>query len=261
MDATQIARVADLLLVAQHAVALTGAGISTPSGIPDFRSGQAGLWKQHDPMVVASLAGFRASPQTFFGWFRGLARQMVEAEPNAAHYALATLEARGLLHSIITQNIDLLHTRAGSQQVYELHGCIRQLTCMRCFKQFPAAPFLKAYLDDPTMSVLTCPTPGCAGQGILKPDVILFGEQLPARVLAAAQREIRQCDLLVVAGSSLEVYPAADLPRRALAQGASLVIINREPTYYDQHARLVLRGDLVEVLPQLVSAVEARQAW
>ncbi len=239
-----------LLRHAEYLVALTGAGYSTPSGIPDFRSPHSGLWERYNPAEVASLHGFRLHPERFYDWIRPLARLLLEAKPNPAHYALARLEARGKLRSIITQNIDMLHTRAGSQTVYELHGHLREMTCIHCFTTYPAQERITQFLQDGEL-------PRCERCGhVLKPDVILFGEQLPAHTLAAARREARRCDVMLVAGSSLEVYPAAELPAMAQHFGAALILVNLTPTAIDSQAEVVIHADVAEVIPQLVEALE-----
>lgn len=252
-DENAIQQAARLLLSARHPVALTGAGISTPSGVPDFRS-HGGLWDTVDPFEVASLSAFRHHPERFFAWFRSLAARLLDAEPNPAHYALAQLENLGLLRSVITQNIDNLHIRAGSQTVHEVHGHLRELVCLSSFRRFPAQPRLAQFLADPQQKALYSEETG----GLLKPTVVLFGEQLPVQVLNAAQRDVRHCDLLLIVGSSLEVYPVADLPRLALKQGAKLIIINYEKTQYDAAATLIFHDNVATVLPQIVTAVEAK---
>jgi NAD-dependent deacetylase len=246
-----IAQAAALLHHAQYAIALTGAGVSTPSGIPDFRSAGSGLWEHDNPMEVASLSSFRRHPDRFYRWIVPLARTLMTALPNAAHLALAELEKLGFLKSIITQNIDMLHSRAGSQVVYEVHGHLREVTCIECFRVYPARPFLEILLASDTPEIPRCET--C--QGVLKPNTILFGEQLPYQALNAAERDTRRCDVMLVAGSSLEVYPIADLPRQAKAHGAHLIIINYEPTSYDRMADIVIHGDVATVLPQLVGSI------
>lgn len=254
-DASEVAspveilrRAADLLRHARYAIALTGAGISTPSGIPDFRSPTTGLWDNVNVMEVASMTGFRRRPEAFFNWVRPLAQQMVHAEPNPAHYALARLEAMGVVKTLITQNIDMLHSRAGSQRLYEVHGHLREATCVECFEIFPASDgFMDHFLD--TGEIPHCP--GCGG--VLKPNVILFGEALPVKILHASQRAARECDVMLVAGSSLEVAPASELPLIALAHGAKLILVNYESTYVDDQADLVMHADVADILPQLVN--------
>lgn len=248
-EPTKLTRAADLLRSSEFAVALTGAGVSTPSGIPDFRSTKSGLWQRHDPMEVASLASFRYRPERFFAWVRPLAKDILEAEPNAAHRALARLEEQAYLQGVITQNIDDLHRRAGSENVFEIHGHLRLATCVRCYRRFPSAQLLASFAD-------TGEIPRCeACDGILKPEVVLFGEQLPYLVVQDAKSLIKRCDLILVAGSSLEVTPAAVFPVQALNAGARMIIINREPTYLDERADFLFRGDVEQVLPALAQEV------
>lgn len=244
---TRLEQALALLRHATHAVALTGAGISTPSGIPDFRSQDAGVWQAVDPFEVASIYAFRQRPQAFYDWIRPLASKILAASPNPAHLALADLESFGPVKSIITQNIDLLHDRAGSRTVYEVHGHIREVTCIGCYGILEAAPFMAQLLE--TGAVPHCP--GCGG--VLKPNVILFGEQLPIRVLNQARLAARVCDLMLIAGSSLEVAPAGDLPLLARETGAHLIIVNRTPTILDDWADVVIHGEVEEVLPQLAA--------
>ncbi len=238
-----------LIRKAERAVVLTGAGISTPSGIPDFRSEGSGLWSRAEPMEVASLSTFRTAPERFFHWFQPLAGQIFDAQPNAAHIALAEFEGAGHVRTIITQNIDGLHQKAGSKNVVELHGTLRTFSCTNCFKQYEATPFLQPYLK--TGKIPHCPN--C--NGILKPDVILFGEQLPQSAWAEAERAARQCDLMVVAGSSLEVLPVAKLPMLALDRGAHLIIINNTPTYLNVRADVIIMDDVATTLPKIAKRV------
>lgn len=245
---TQIALedAAELLRKAKRVVALTGAGFSTPSGIPDFRSEGTGLWSREEPMEVASLTTFRTAPEKFFGWFRPLAGQIFNAQPNAAHSALAEFEQAGCEVHILTQNIDGLHQKAGSSHVVELHGTLRTLSCTQCYQQFPSGNFLKPFIEQGTL-------PQCTNcNGILKPDVILFGEQLPQTAWQAAQRTTRHCDLMLVAGSSLEVLPVAGLPLQALDHGAHLIIINNTQTYINVRADIVITDNVATILPQIV---------
>lgn len=244
-----IQQAAHMLQEARYAVALTGAGISTPSGIPDFRSPNSGLWETANAIEVASIFGFKRHPQAFYDWIRPLARLLFEAVPNPAHLALARLEQAGYIKSIITQNIDMLHTRAGSQHVYEIHGHLRKATCIECFAEYDAEPIIRQFIEDG--QIPRCPACG----GILKPNVILFGEQLPVKELFASQQAARRCDLMIVAGSSLEVAPAGDLPLLARQHGARLIIINREKTHVDSAADLLFHEDVAVILPRLASMV------
>ncbi|HMQ53650.1 MAG TPA: NAD-dependent deacylase [Anaerolineae bacterium] len=245
---TPLNQAVDLVSRAHHLVAMTGAGLSTPSGIPDFRSAESGLWEQNDPLSVASIFAFRRAPQRFYHWIHPLARSIIEAHPNPAHYALAALEQQGQLKAIITQNIDDLHRKAGSHIVYELHGHLREVTCLDCLRLEDSTPYFRRFVE-------TGDLPRCECGGVFKPSAILFGEQLPIDTLLAAELTIRQADLVLVAGSSLEVAPASDLPHLALENGARLVIVNQQPTYLDSLADVVIRGDVAEILPQLADRV------
>lgn len=245
-----IEKAGDLVRQARRAVVLTGAGISTASGIPDFRSPDSGLWNSVNPMTVASIMAFRQRPQDFYDWVRPLVDVMLAAKPNAAHIALAQLEAAGRLSSVITQNIDGLHQAAGSKNVYEVHGHIREATCMRCYEVYPAEAVLKQFVEDSQV-------PTCHCGGVLKPNVILFGEQLPMQALLGARAEVEQCDLLIVAGSSLEVAPVSELPEQVLANRARLIIVNFQPTYMDRYADVVIHENVADVLPSMVEMVMA----
>ena len=236
-----------LLKQAQYVVALTGAGISTPSGIPDFRSPASGLWERYDPMEVASFYNFKQHPEQFYDWIRPLLRKIMYAEPNAAHHALVQLESYGPLKAVITQNIDLLHTKAGHQQLYEVHGHLRDATCLRCFNIYQSDIVLIDAVE--TGKVPYCPDCG----GLLKPNIILFGEILPISVLNGAKRQIQSCDLMIAIGSSLEVAPAGDLPYFAKQYGAKLIIINLEETHLDVMADVVIRANVIDILPHLAT--------
>ncbi len=246
---TAIQKAAVLLRAARRGVALTGAGISTPSGIPDFRSRDSGLWKRFDPMEVASLHAFRYRPEKFYAWLREIAREIQAAQPNPAHTALAQLQTMDRIQTIITQNVDGLLQRAGARRVLEVHGSLRTLTCIRCYRKASAGDYMDAYLREGVI-------PRCDECGsILKPDIILFEEQLPVQIWYQAQKAVRNCDLILVAGSSLTVMPVAGLPMQAINRGARMVIINKAPTYIDVRADVILRGDVATLLPQLVQEI------
>ncbi len=234
---------------ADHVTALTGAGISTPSGIPDFRSPTSGIWENVDPAEVASIVAFRQKPQAFYDWLHPLAELAMKAVPNAAHLALAKLEQNGHLAGIITQNIDMLHTKAGSHTIYEVHGHLREATCISCLSTHNGEMILPVYLA--TRQVPTCEYCG----GVLKPNVILYGEVLPLSILKQAQNQAMNCDLMLVAGSSLEVSPAGELPWLAKRYGAKLIFVNLMETYLDYLADVVIRADVVNVLPQIAKAL------
>ena len=246
---TNIEFAADLIRQSKHTVILTGAGVSTPSGIPDFRSSGTGLWSKDEPLEVASLSTFRTKPSLFFDWFRPLARQMFDARPNSAHIALAELEKKGYVRSIITQNIDVLHQKAGSKNVIEMHGTLQTLTCTQCYHKEQAETYIEVLVE--TVKIPQCPK---CGQ-MLKPDVILFGEQLPQTAWFTAQKESRTCDLMLVAGSSLEVLPVAGLPMQALDRGAHLIIINNNPTYLNVRADVSILEDVATILPAIKERV------
>jgi NAD-dependent deacetylase len=240
---------ADLFRQSKHPVLLTGAGLSTPSGIPDFRSTGTGLWSRDEPMKVASLSTFRTEPERFFKWFHPLAGQIYNAHPNPAHVALAGLEKAGYKFSIITQNIDMLHQKAGSKTVIEMHGTMKTLTCTQCYHQAESAPYIDAFIR--TGNIPRCPLCG----HILKPDVILFGEQLPWDAWFKAQKEAYQCDLMLVIGSSLEVLPVAGLPIQSLDRGAHLIIVNNAPTYINIRADAVFTEDVATIIPAIAEKV------
>ncbi len=240
---------AELLAKARHAVVLTGAGLSTPSGIPDFRSEGSGLWSRDEPLEVASMTTFRTNPAQFFHWFHPLASQIFNALPNPAHHAIAELEQKGRLQAVITQNIDMLHQKAGSRRVIEMHGTLRTLSCTQCYRQQGYEDYLPAFIKKG--EIPHCPHCGA----ILKPDVILFGEQLPQKAWHEAQREARACDLMIVVGSSLEVLPVAGLPMQAIDRGAHLIIINNSDTYLSVRADVVLPEDVAVVLPAISERV------
>lgn len=239
----------EIVRSSKHGVVLTGAGISTPSGIPDFRSANSGLWERANPMEVASLSAFRYHPEKFFTWMQPLAEKFNQAQPNAAHLGLALLQEAGYVQTVVTQNIDGLHQKAGSTNVLEVHGSLRTLTCIGCYQQVPADHFIVDYLQ--SGSIPYCPACG----KILKPDLVLFGEQLPVRTWLRAQEACKKCDLMIVAGSSLEVLPVAGLPMRALENGAHLLIINQSHTYLDVRADVVFHEDLAAIIPLLVQSV------
>ena len=242
-----IKQAADLLRSSKYAIALTGAGISTPSGIPDFRTSNQGLWQQVDPFEVASLTAFKIRPERFYDWVRPLTEKILEAKPNPAHIAMAQLQKAGLLKEIITQNIDSLHQRAGSEIVHEVHGSLDTLTCGSCYTKYNGADFMDSFIH--AHQIPTCPQ--C--NHILKPDVILMEEQLPIQIWQAATKAAKKCDLMLVAGSSLEVVPAANLPITAMSNGAQLIIINHTPTYVDERATVIINQDVAEALPLIAN--------
>ncbi len=249
MDKKAIREAARMILESKHVVVLTGAGISTPSGIPDFRSPSYGLWARYDPFEVASLWGFREHPERFYDWARSLMDTVQKAKPNPAHEALARLEEAGYLRTIITQNIDSLHQKAGSSHVIPIHGHVESATCLDCGAKFPIE---EEFWDEVRRGEIPrCPKCG----GLLKPDVVLFGEPLPYGELREAQQEALLCDLMIVAGSSLMVMPAADLPLLAKRRGSKLILINLQWTTVDSKADLLIREDVAKALPAIADLV------
>jgi NAD-dependent deacetylase len=240
---TQIRQLAELVAAARHAVAFTGAGISAESGIPVYR-GAGGLWTKFDPYKVAHIETFRADPSQY--WRHSRDHRRGGAEPNPAHLALAMLERAGHLHGVITQNTDGLHQRAGSREVVELHGSSHYVVCLDCERRFDRAEIDRLNTDH-------CPPscPACGGR-FLKPTVVMFGEALPTEALQRAQMLAMASDLMLIVGSSLQVYPAAGIPRLAREQGADLCIVNAEPTPFDGLAAVAVQGKAGEILPEML---------
>jgi NAD-dependent deacetylase len=230
-------------------VALTGAGISVPSGIPDFRSPQTGLWTKVDPMEVAHIDVFQRDPERFWRFYGPRFDALEDKQPNRAHAVLARLEREGLLDAVITQNIDRLHERAGSQEVIEVHGSIASSSCLDCGSRFPLAEVRRRQTSVPNG------VPPCDCGSPLKPDVVLFGEMLPMAAITRAERLAAAADLLLCIGSSLEVYPVAGLPELTLAAGGRLAIVTQGPTQFDRLAAVTMRGDVVDELEALQAAL------
>jgi len=241
-----LAQASELLSRASSAVAFTGAGISEESGLPTYR-GEGGLWTRFDPYKVASIEEFHKDPTVY--WSYSLSHRRIGADPNPAHLALVELERAGRLHGVITQNTDGLHQKAGSAEVIELHGSSANVICLDCEARYPRA-------DIDALNRQHCPPscPACGGR-YLKPNVVLFGEPLPVAAFARAQALAAQADMMLVVGSSLQVYPAAGIPRLARDSGAELLIINAEPTPFDGWARVVLHGKAGEILPRILELV------
>jgi NAD-dependent deacetylase len=238
-----VAELAKLVHERQPCVVLTGAGVSTESGIPDFRS-PSGIWAQVDPFEVASIRAFRRDPERVWSFYRQRIGMLLEAEPNAAHLAIADLERGGLVEAVVTQNIDMLHSRAGSRDVVEVHGSIRSAECPSCS--------WTAGSDEVLAQLEERPAPLCARcDEILKPGVTLFGEVLPPGAIERAKELARRAALMLVVGSSLEVWPVAGLPLDA----RSFAIVNRGPTALDDHAMLRVDAAAGETMQALVLAL------
>jgi NAD-dependent deacetylase len=242
-------RLAQLIDAADSVVALTGAGISVPSGIPDFRSPGTGLWENVDPMEVAHIDAFRRDPERFWHFYGARFQSLEDKVPNRAHHALVELERAGKLDAVITQNIDRLHERAGSHELIEVHGTISHSSCLRCRSRYDLADVRARQAADPHA------IPRCDCREALKPDVVLFGEYLPADALARAESLAQNADLLICIGSSLEVYPVAQLPAVTLARGGRIAIVTQGPTPFDARAAVRLGGDIVTELDALLAAL------
>jgi NAD-dependent deacetylase len=248
------AMLAELIRSADSVVALTGAGISVPSGIPDFRSPGTGMWENVDPMKVAHIDVFRRDPETFWRFYGQRFHALEDKRPNGAHDALATLEREGMLDAVITQNIDQLHRLAGTRTLVEVHGTIAHSSCLGCRAQFEIAE-VRARQEIDARGV-----PRCDCGEALKPDVVLFGEYLPEDALTQAEMFAVHADLLLCIGSSLEVHPVALLPGMTLAAGGKVAVVSRGPTALDSRATLRLDGDVVEELVALLAALELAPA-
>ena len=234
---------AELIRANQPCVVLTGAGVSTESGIPDFRSA-GGIWERFDPYEVASIDAFRRDPARVWEFYGLRLDVLRDARPNAAHSALAALEARGLVEAVITQNVDRLHREAGSRDVIEVHGTIGEGVCPSC-----------SHRRENVRELL--PLPRCPDCGeVLKPAVVMFGELLPEAAIDRATALAQRAGLLLVVGTSLEVWPVAGLPDETLQHGGRLAIVNRDPTPYDNHAALVVHASAGETLAAVQAALD-----
>jgi NAD-dependent deacetylase len=242
-------QVADLLRQSERAVVLTGAGISVPSGIPDFRSPGTGLWENVDPMEVAHIDAWRRDPDRFWSFYGQRFASLVDKQPNDAHLAIAELERRGLVRAVITQNIDRLHRLAGTERLIEVHGSIDQSVCMQCGGKVSIDRVVELLgHGDGAPLCESCVVP-------LKPDVVLFGELLPERALSEAQSLALEADLMLCVGSSLEVYPVAGLPAMMQGAGGRLVLVTQGPTPYDSDAEVKLSGDVVTEVSAVLAAL------
>ncbi|MEA2146785.1 MAG: NAD-dependent deacetylase [Solirubrobacteraceae bacterium] len=244
-----IQELAQLIRGAGTVVALTGAGISVPSGIPDFRTPRTGLWENVDPMEVAHIEVFRRDPERFWQFYGERFAALEDKRPNGAHHALVALERAGLLHGVITQNIDRLHAAAGSRELVEVHGTIGHASCLRCGSRYG----LTDVRERQGWSADGIPRCDCGEP--LKPDVVLFGEYLPEAALTRAQQLAGAADLMLCIGSSLEVYPVAQLPGVTLGRGGALAILTQGATPLDRRAAVRLHGDVVHELMGLLGAL------
>ena len=245
----EVERLAELLGQSRRAVALTGAGVSVPSGIPDFRTPETGLWAKVDPMEVAHISVFERDPERFWSYYRPRFQALGDKEPNRAHEALAELERRGLIEGVITQNVDRLHRAAGSENVIEVHGSIETSSCRECAAAYGLGA-VEELFDE--RGVAICSACG----GAVKPDVVLFGELLPEEAMARATELAEDADLMLCVGSSLAVHPVAGLPQLTLDAGGALAIVTKGETPYDREAELKLDGEIDEELAALVAALD-----
>jgi NAD-dependent deacetylase len=245
--ATETERLAAMIRDAGSVVALTGAGVSVPSGIPDFRTPGTGIWANVDPMEVAHIDVLRRDPERFWRFYGERFQTLEHTEPNDAHRALVALERAGLLDAVITQNIDRLHDRAGTRELVEVHGTIGHSSCLWCGSRYPLAEVRdRCRLD-------AAGVPRCECGESLKPDVVLFGELLPAAAIARAQELAAGADLLLCIGSSLEVHPVAQLPELTLAAGGRVALVTLGATPYDARASVRCGGDVVAELVAVTS--------
>ena len=245
-----VAELAELIRSAGSVVALTGAGISVPSGIPDFRSPGSGLWENVDPMEVAHIDAWRADPERFWHFYGDRFQTLRDKQPNGAHHALVALERRGSLDAVVTQNIDMLHRKAGTSELIEVHGTIESSSCLSCTARYPLDE-VRARFDASPVSV-----PSCNCGEPLKPDVVLFGEWLPEGALERAYALAAGADVLLCVGSSLEVHPIAQLPGVTRQAGGAVAIVTQGPTPWDARAAVKLCGDVEAELQALVAALD-----
>ena len=249
MTGSGAAALAELIRSAGTVVALTGAGISVPSGIPDFRSPGTGLWENVDPMEVAHIDVFRRDPQRFWHFYGDRFTALRDKRPNGAHLALAELERRGALEAVVTQNIDGLHAAAGTRELIEVHGSIAHSSCLECLRRYELEDVRARLAADPGG------VPRCDCGEALKPDVVLFGEYLPEAALARASELAARAGVLLCVGSSLEVHPVAQLPQITLGGGGAVAIVTKGSTPYDPDAAVRLTGDVVSELEAVVAAL------
>lgn len=243
-----IQHAAELLSSARRGLALTGAGVSAESGIPTFR-GEGGLWTKYDPVKVASINYFMADPAAYWKVSKERGSVALAAKPNPAHEALARLESEGHISAVATQNTDGLHQDSGSKRVIELHGSGRMVECLDCGHREPRSVVQKRLEVEMPPRCVSC------GGTLLKPTVVLFGEPMPQAAVQEAFRLARQADVMLVVGSSLVVFPAAEVPLVAVRAGAAMIVINAEPTPVDRLAEIVIQGRAGEVLPEILRAM------
>ena len=247
----QIKKLAKLILDSRNIVALTGAGMSTESGIADFRSPGTGLWEKVDPYEYASIDSYIAHPTKNLEFMLETGKAIFSARPNKGHKALTKLQKVGKLKGVLTQNIDRLHHKAKTKNIVEFHGNVMEAKCLQCGEVFPITNMVNQVLQGRSPSCNVC-------KGMLKPNAIFFGEPLESQVLQAADEIIAGCNLLIVLGSSLVVYPVAFYPQKALSLGAKIAIINIQETDMDSLAEVVIHEKIGDIFPKIVSIVEEK---
>ena len=250
IEKKQIQTAAELLLNSKEAIALTGAGISTESGIPDFRS-EGGLWEKYKPEIYGNIESFLKNPAKFWEMAQKIAPNIFKAKPNPGHYALAELEKMDLIKAVITQNIDELHQKAGSILVYEVHGSVNRFSCLGCKASYTKEQVIrklkKEKKNGPSCDYCAAP---------LKPSVVLFGEGLPRFENYQSQALAQKADVMLIAGSSLSVAPVCDLPLYTLREKGDLIIVNDQPTDLDDKATVVIRHKTGTILPLIVEEIK-----
>ena len=250
IEKKKIQLAAELLLNSKEAIALTGAGISTESGIPDFRS-EGGIWEKYKPEIYGGIEGFLKNPAKFWEMAKKIAPNIFKAKPNPGHYALAELEKMDLLKAVITQNIDELHQKAGSVIVYEVHGSVNRFSCLGCRASYTKEQVLRKLKKEKKHgpSCEFCAAP-------LKPSVVLFGEGLPRFEKYQSQALAQKADVMLIAGSSLSVAPVCDLPLFTLREKGKIIIVNDQPTYLDDKATVVINHKTGTILPLIVEEIK-----
>ena len=243
----KIKNIAKLIVDSNYAIILSGAGVSTESGIPDFR-GRSGIWKEFNPLIYGNIAIMKKDPSVFWKLGRKIAPTLLKAKPNPGHIAIAELEKMKKIKCVITQNIDGLHQAAGSERVYEVHGSLNKFICMQCSSNYSLEYVIPKILRG---------TPKCDSCGsYLKPNVVLFGESLPEDQVEKAQEEAEKADLIIVTGSALEVAPVNLIPKIVTSHGGKFIIINDESTWLDEVADIVIHNKTGIILPKLVQDVK-----
>jgi len=270
IDEGKVNQVVKLIKKSKYAIVLTGAGVSTGSGIPDFRTPGKGIWEKVDPFKVTSITAFDENPQRFYYFYRPRIEMLSRVSPNPAHKAISQLEEMGYIHCLITQNIDNLHQRAGSKKVIEVHGTLRKAICRRCGKIISSELLIQKI--DACLRAPVCvrtrtgrgthrqkskeKVPYCECGGVFKPNVVLFGEMLPN--LDNAIYESKRADLILTVGSSLQVSPANMLPQYCLNRGGKLIIVNFMSTHLDYLAEAVINEDVCDFLPAVVKVLKKK---